>query len=363
MHAAALIRRAADLLPQCTFYGLAGPRMRQAGAQSLLDLTQHAAMLTGIARLAGRGWRAIRMAKRSWRADRPDLAILMDSGTLHLPMARRARKLGIPVLYYIAPQTWASRAYRNRTLRNCVDRVACILPFEQEYFRSVGVRATFVGHPLFEAIRGEKPDAQRVDWLRRGEGPLVALLPGSREQVIRSLLPIQLRVVQHLRQRGVRVRVAVSSTSTERTRQIDALLRKHHEDVPIVEQDLPTLLTACDLALVASGTATLHAAAYQSPMIVMYDAGRALRLPYRVAGRAVIRTPHLSLVNILAGRRIVPEFMPFVPDAEPVACVAHELLRDETWRRQMQVDVSSIAASLAGPEASVRVCELIREMV
>jgi len=363
MHAAALIERAARDLPDCTFYGLAGPRMRQAGAEGLLDLTPHAAMLTGVAGLLRRGWRAVRTVERAWRCHPPDLAVLVDSGTLHLPLARRAHRLGIPVLYYIAPQTWASRAYRNRTLAGCVDHLACILPFEPDYFRSVGVRATFVGHPLFEAIAREQPDEWRVRRLRAGDGPLVALLPGSRRQVIASLLPRQLEVLRRLQRRGLPVRAAVSSMSLRASQQIQDIMRSYGVRAELVEGDLPSLLTACDLALVASGSATLHVAAYGRPMIVLYDAGRLLRFPWRLAGRRAIHTPHLALVNVLAGRRVVPEFMPFVPDVEPLVCLAEQLLRDAVWRERMVADLEQVVAPLRDSHASRRVCQLIGDML
>src|SRR5262249_35214740 len=143
-----------------------------------------AAMLTGVLSIVGKALRAVRAVEQAWRERRPDVVVLIDSPELHLKLATKAKSLGIPVLYYVAPQTWASREYRNRRIARDVDRLACILPFEERYFRRHGVNATYVGHPLFETLRGEVPKAHLIESLKRGEERIIALLPGSRKHVI-----------------------------------------------------------------------------------------------------------------------------------------------------------------------------------
>lgn len=363
MHAAVLVRTARQRLPDVDFYGLTGPALRDAGAASVGDLTAHAAMLTGILGNLGRGWRTVRMVERLWRAQRPDLIVLMDSGTLHLPMARRARRLGIPVLYYIAPQTWASRAYRNRTLATCVDHVACILPFEPAWFARAGVRATFVGHPLFEALRGQSPDRQTVERLRRGDTPLVAVLPGSRRHVISTMLPLELAVLARLHESGLRPRVAISAAAPTYESLIRDAINRAPINAEIISGDSSALLAATDLVLATSGTATLHAAHFRKPMVVMYDAGSGLYWPYQALGRWVIKAPHLCLVNLLADRRVVPEFMPFVRDLDAVARVVADLLVDTTWRAQMVSQLDQLVRPLENTHASQHVCDLIADLL
>ena len=352
---------------------------------------------------------------------RPDLVILLDSPELHLKLARRARQLGLPVLYYIAPQTWASRAYRNRQIIRDVNRLACILPFEDSYFhrfaparcraatqspeRERGVspssncarerfRAEFVGHPLFEALRRERPLPETVDFLRyRAAGrPIIALLPGSRRHVIETMLPLQLEVLRRLRAAlradGQDVYAAVSCVSEERRGQIrDALARASDSERPraraqgsesadraqqavdlgidIVFADNASLLTAADLVLVASGTATLHVAYYRKPMIVVYDAGRVLYWPHRLLGRYFLTTRHLSLVNLLADARIVPEFMPFIRsrDLPAIATVAHQLLTDQTWRQLMIRQLDDLVRPLENSQASANVCRIMADLL
>ncbi len=458
VHAAALVRAARARLPGIEFYGLTGPRLRELGVETVYDFAAHAAMLGGVFGVLGRAYQAVKAVQRTWAECRPDLVVLLDSPELHLKLARRARMLGIPVLYYIAPQTWAARAYRNRQIVRDIDRLACILPFEEEYFRraaggvaagaspAVGTaersptstaggapaatfargrfRAEYVGHPLFETLRQERPIPETVEFLRsRAAGrPIVALLPGSRQHVIRALLPLQLDVVRRLRAAGHAVYATISCVSNERRPQIRELvqgslvresflapdtagIRSRAEPdvnpadpgaekgfsaqqaadvghpprragsgptlqvdvadrgIDVVIADNASLLSAADLVLVASGTATLHVAYYRKPMIVMYDAGRWLYWPHRLLGRFILKTPHLSLVNILAGARVVAEFMPFVRDRGQVAAMAGQLLTDETWRRVMTRQLDEVVRPLEDSSASANVCRIMQELL
>lgn len=360
VHAASLVRAAAELLPDCRFYGLTGPRLRALGVETVFDMTAHAAMLAGAAKIVGRAWQALRAVRRSWSRSRPDAVVLLDSPELNLRLAAWARKLGIPVVYYIAPQTWASRESRIRQIARDVDALACILPFEEAYFRARGVNARFVGHPLFEALARERPHAATISRLKSGDGPLIALLPGSRKHVIDALLPKQLAVLERLRAAGVTARAAVSAVDADRAARVRGMLARLGADVPIVESDNASLLTAADLVLVASGTATLHVAHYRKPMIVMYDVGPLLGPLYRRWGHWVVRAPHLSLVNTLARRRIVPEFMPSVGDLDVVARTARGLLADGQWRERIVRSLHEVCAPLENGAASPAVCALLR---
>lgn len=363
MHAAALVRTAATALPGARFHGLTGRRLRAAGVETVFDLAAHAAMLTGIVRVIGTARQALQAVEASWRQRRPDAVVLVDSPELNLRLARRARQQGIPVLYYIAPQTWASRPGRNRQIARDIDHLACILPFEEPYFRRHDVNASFVGHPLFETLRGEASDPARIAELRSGEAPLLALLPGSRQHVVETVLPLQLQVLRELRRAGVPFRACVSAASPERAAQIAEMLSGTDLPVSIAREENASLLTAADLVLVASGTATLHVGHYRKPMVVMYDAGRVMESVFRVAGRWLLKTPHLSLINILAGSRIVPEFMPFARDPAEIARTVAGLLEDAAWRRQMVARIDEVIAPLEASRASDRVCELLRGLL
>jgi lipid-A-disaccharide synthase len=362
-HAAALVRTARQALPGCTFYGLTGPRLRALGVETVYDFAAHAAMLAGVFGVIGRAWRTLALVEKTWLDRRPDLVVLLDSPELNLRLARIAHRMRIPVLYYIAPQTWASRAGRNRQIARDVDRLACILPFEETYFRRQLVYADYVGHPLFETLADEHPRDDVVQRLRKSDRPVVALLPGSRAHVIDAMLPRQLEVVRRMRAAGHTVEPVVSCVSAARRPQVRRHIHQGGFHAEMVESDNASLLTAADLVLVASGTATLHVAHYRKPMVVMYDAGGLLRWPYRALGRFVIKTPHLSLVNILAGARLVPEFMPFITDTQPIADVAGQLLHDADWRELMIRQLDEIVAPLAATQPSVAVCDMMRRLL
>jgi lipid-A-disaccharide synthase len=293
---------------------------------------------------------------------------------LNQHVARAARRRGIPVLYYIAPQVWASRPWRARELARVADLVACILPFEEAYLRARGIRAEFVGHPLFEtaapvtmecgtkAATGASTDLS-TNSVQSSEAPRIAILPGSRRQVIEALLPRQLAVVELLRQGGLPATAQISCVSEDRLARMHALCADAAVPAEIVVGDPAAVVRGADLILVASGTATLDVARHLKPMLVLYDAGRLLAGPYRWFGRYFLTTPHLSLVNILAGKRVVPEFMPFISEIEPIAEVARQLLRDETWRRLMCRQLAETIRPLSDSRASLRVCEVIRSML
>lgn len=363
VHAASLVRAAAVHLPSARFHGLTGPRLRTLGVDTVYDFAQHAAMLGGVIGLIGTALHAMRLIEASWRQRRPDVVVLLDSPELHLRIAHCAHQSGLPVLYYIAPQTWASRAGRNRQIACDIDALACILPFEQNYFQTHGVpRAKFVGHPLFETLARQLPDSHRVAALRRTGRPLIALLPGSRRHVIDATLPLQLQTLADMQRHGLHPHVSISAVDEARVPQIRAWLHRFRRPAEVIVADNASLLTAADLVLVASGTATLEVAYYRKPMIVMYDAGTIMGGGYRWLGRWVVKTPHLSLVNILAGKRVVPEFMPTVPDPALVARVAADLLRNDVWRRLMQTQLDEIVRPLEASEASAGVCRIIAKL-
>lgn len=380
MHAAALMQVVRRRIPGAIFEGLTGPRTRAAGALTTFDMAAHAAMLTGMLKVIGKGMAASNATLRRWGEARPDLLLLVDSPELNLPLAAHAHRQGIPVLYYIAPQTWASREYRVRRIRRDIDRLACILPFEENYFRNFGVRASYVGHPLFESLRNDRADEGRVSLLRSDRAaPLIAIFPGSRKHVVESMLPLQLTVIGELRRLGVPHRIAISVADSQRLAFIKQEVARcglashviseqsppapaEHPESCILLSDNASLLAAADFVLVASGTATLHVAAYRKPMIVMYDAGSLLRRGHRLLGKWILHTPHLSLVNILANRRLVPEFMPAVPPPVQVARVARDILRDNNWRLQMITELDRLIRPLEETNASERVCDMIQEL-
>ncbi len=316
-------------------------------------------MLLGVLRVAGRAMAMLSTAGRHLRMHPFDAAVVIDSPTLHFPVAYRALSAGVPVLYYIAPQMWAWGANRIHKLRNWVDRVAVILPFEEEYFRNEGVNATYVGHPLAEQFAAATIDESVVDSIRSGGAPVVALLPGSRKHVVHEVLRGQLEVAGAIASEFRDAAFGVSVANEQVTPIIDAMVADSGIPVATYPGHHGELLRAADLVLVASGTTTLEVAFHGRPMVVMYNASR---LFYQLIGRWMIRTRHLSLPNILAGREIVPEFMPYYTSTVPIAARAIELLRSGEACQHMVENLRAVVEPLRATRASQRTAEMLLDM-
>lgn len=332
--------------------------MREAGCEAIADLTRKAGMLTGVFGLLGTGLRLLRSVDRLLAERRITAAVVIDSPTLHLPMSRIIRRRSVPLLYYVAPQMWAWGAWRIGKLRRRASRVAVILPFEEEFFRARGVEAEFVGHPLFEELAAHPPDPAQVARLRTVGQPLIALLPGSRKHVVSEVLPGQLEVAAGIQDRFPQAGFALSVAGEP----VAAIVREAVARGPsglritCVEGAPGAVIGAADLVLVASGTTTLEVAHHRKPMIVMYNASRVF---YHLLGRWLLTTPHLSLPNILAGRRIVPEFMPFYRSTKPIFESSIGILEDAGERSRMSGALGKLADRLSGSGASARVAGML----
>jgi lipid-A-disaccharide synthase len=361
-HAAHLIAALRALDPEIQINALGGPRMREAGANIVYETTRRAAMgLSGFSRVAEL-WRVFRWLKHEhFPQFKPDLQICVDSPALNFHFAKLAHGMGIPVLYYIAPQLWAWRESRMKKLKAWVDEVACILPFEQEYFRSHGVEATFVGHPLFD----ELPRNRIADVSSKypARAPIVGLLPGSRLSEARANFVHQLDVAARLRQAmpGVTFLVPTTPATDPHVRQ---LLLEHSwttaGDTPAVQvhlSDFDHVVPQCDLCLTVSGTATLHVASFGVPMVVVYRTGR---MAWHLLGRWLINTRTFSLVNLLGPRErhIVPEFVPWFGSNEPVFGVVRQLLAEPKTLAAQRADLLQMIAHLDQSGASANVARM-----
>ena len=364
-HAAALIRAFRQRVPRAVFAGLAGPAMRAAGCETFHDMTVRSAMaLAAVRRVPEALWLLHRL-KAYLAEGRFDAAVMVDSPTLNLPIARLCRRRGIPVLYYIAPQTWAWASWRNAKVRRRVNRVACIWPFEEPYFRGQGIPATYVGHPSFDRLLVQEFDEARVAEFRARGSPVVTLLPGSRAHVIREVFPGQLEVAAALKKRFPRARFLVVPANDEMRRLIETILGASApvKDIEVPAGDDPTgaqaenavaalraaAIKAADLVLVASGTVTLEVAYHGTPMIVMYNASRWM---YELVGRRLISTPHLSIPNILAGREVVAEFMPYYRTVEPITARAAEWLETPATLARIRRELGEVIRPIVKPGAA-----------
>jgi lipid-A-disaccharide synthase len=342
-HAARLIVAIRSLRPNTRFVGVAGEKMAAAGCEVLADLTKKASMLGGpILRL---GWyvQRIKRLQRQMRQIRPDIHVPVDSPAMNWHLAAEARKIGAKVIYYIAPQVWAWAPWRVRKLARLTDHVACILPFEQQYLRDRGVKATYVGHPLFDMLEpfvpqsspgpdpsqapGQEPCARQRDLLDAwGNGTWqIAMIPGSRPGEIKGHIKALLEVSKSIKRRWPKSQCVF----TARTPACAEIIKKScGPDVAIsVGKTLQTLAQS-HFAVIKSGTVTLEAANYGVPMVIFYRTSRLLALARNVLGKWAVPTPYFSLVNILAGKRLLPELTPWHGSAEQLTAATFEAMED-----------------------------------
>jgi lipid-A-disaccharide synthase len=358
-HGAELIRAIRELRPETTFFGVAGPAMQAAGCEPIEDFTARATMLVGAVRLAGHAYRLVRQVGREVRERRPDVAILVDSPALHLPMARHIRAADCPVLYYIAPQLWAWAPWRIGRVRRRVNRMAVILPFEEVYFRRRGVAAEFVGHPLATQLAAEQRSPQAVERLKQLGRPLIACLAGSRKHVVQEVLPGQIEVARAIAADHPQAGFVFAAANDSAAEMIRPALASERFRYRLEVGRNADVLSAADFALCASGTATLEVAWHGVPMIVMYNGSK---WGYRLVGRWLITTPHLCLVNILAGRRVVPEFMPYYTSTRPIADEALAILASPQQQAAMKADLANVVESLGSGNAATRTARMAVEL-
>ena len=304
--AAQLVREIRQHRPDVRVAGVGGPNLREAGCDILFPLEKLAVM--GLVEVLGkvRELRAMRaVLVERFIEDRPDVFIGVDSPDFNLGLERTLRKNGIRTVHYVCPTVWAWRPWRVRTIRQAAQLVLCIFPFEVEYLRRRGVRAVYVGHPLAAKVEIE-PDAERAR-RRLGlppDGLTVAVLPGSRSAELERLTGPFLDTVAWMAARHDRISFVANAVNEAAERQLRAAAADRDLPLLVVRDRIADTLACAGIALVASGTVTLEAMLYKTPMVVAY---RMHGLTYRTV-RALIRVKFVSLPNLLAGERLVPEY-------------------------------------------------------
>ncbi len=354
-------------IPHVHFVGAAGPKMAAAGCEVVADLTQHASMLARAVFRIGYFVREVTKLQRAIRQIRPDVHIPVDSPAMNWHLAKAAKKCGIPVVYYIAPQVWAWGPWRIRKLARLTDHVACILPFEESYLRSRGVRATYVGHPLFDTLP-DRPDPlpDLLDAWYNGTWR-VALLAGSRRGEIRDHTRALMEVADAIQHRWANAKCTFIAHTDAHADNIRAAAgRKKAPGLDIVAGQTMEILGNSHFAVAKSGTITLELGHFGVPMVVFYRVNRPVRIAWGAMGKWAVPTPAFSLVNILAGRRIVPELIPWKGGASSLKKMVLEVMQDIGYlvetRRNLLETMRPLRAS-SGQTASDNAADLIQRIL
>jgi lipid-A-disaccharide synthase len=342
MYAADLVAKLKQAWPDTEFYGCTGPRMRQVGVRTVVDAASLAVVgLVEVVAHIPRIYGEYRKLLAAAREDPPDLAILTDSPDFHLRLAAQLKAAGIPIVYLVAPQVWAWRQGRLGQMRRVIDHLLCIFPFEEEFFRCNDIPVTYIGHPLSRVVN---PSMSKADFLKKHRlptgRPIVVVLPGSRRGEAARHLPTLLEVTDCLYQSQAAIFLLPASATTGA-----AFFRERISGAPIqvLEGETWDAIGHADLALAASGTVTVEAALLGTPMVTFYKVSPVSWF----LGRRLVKAPFLSMVNLVAGRKIVPELMQTEFTTTRLADEARRILADDGVRRQMKIDLADVAARLS----------------
>jgi len=356
LYAALLVDQLRRLAPDTGFFGCTGPRLRAAGVRTVVDAASLAVVgllevVHHIPRIYGEYRKLLEAAER----ERPDLAILTDSPDFHLRVARRLHRAGVPVVYLVAPQVWAWRRGRLRQMRRTLRHLLCIFPFEEDFFRREGVPATYIGHPLAGLVR---PALTRDEFFRKHRlapaRPIVVVLPGSRRgEAERHLPALADAAVRLYREHAVNILLPASVTTGA------AFFRERLGDSPVrvIEGESWDAMAHANVALAASGTVTVEAALLGTPMVTFYKVAPASW----IAGKFLVNVPFYSMVNLIAGRAVVPELMQGQMTGESLAREANRLLQDAPAREEMKAGLAAVREKLSqqGQAAPERAALLI----
>ena len=355
MYAAGVVSGLSETDPKPDFFGCAGPRLQAAGVKPVIDSSKLA--VVGLAEVVSHLpgiYAEFRKLVRFAEQHRPDAALLTDSPDFNLRLARHLKRLSVPVFYLVAPQVWAWRQGRVKTMRNLINHVFCLFPFEENWFRERGVPATYIGHPLVRMVR---KSLSRDEFFERHGLPkdnrLAVLLPGSRIGEVRRHLPVLLETAAGLRRRFA-ISLLLATPQGFPTREAFTNFREPLEaqSIQIVENETWDCIGHADLALAASGTVTIEAAMLGTPMVTFY---RVNPLSWW-AGRNLVKVPFLSMVNLIAGRQIVPELMQHDMTAAKILAAAEPLLTSAERADRQRSELAAVRAILTPQDDPFRRC-------
>jgi lipid-A-disaccharide synthase len=357
-HCAGLITALKDSGYDIEFVGVGGAKMAEAGCE-LLEATVGKAVM--IYKAFTHVWRYYKLINRLTgfiKSNKVDLVIVCDSPAFNFHIAKAAKKAGVKTLFYVAPQLWAWASWRIHKLRKCCDKLCCILPFEQEWFGRRGMDVVFVGNPLFDKLEIGSDHYKRYEDFKPGRARF-ALMPGSRTAEIESLWGPMQQIALRLKEKYPQACFITVAVDNER----EQLLRKTQIGGFECEYKIGSVNETAgvvDFTIVTSGSATLEVTAAGCPMVIMYQSSRIL---WQLVGRWLIKTKYLSLVNILAGKELVPEFMPYFTSIEPIVESIESLLHNKDKLTQISGELIQLAQPLAVKKARKEVTKIVLEML
>ncbi|MBW2604529.1 MAG: lipid-A-disaccharide synthase [Deltaproteobacteria bacterium] len=354
LHGAKLVKAMQKRNKGLFFCGIGGQALRETGVDILMDAREISVVgITEVFSKIPTILKSLRMVKQSFKTIRPNLLILIDFPDFNLHVAATAKKMGIPVLYYISPQIWAWRPGRVKKIDKLVDHMAVILPFEEEFYKKRKIPVTFVGHPLLE---NSLPTKQRIENKWVGDIPTIGLLPGSRHGEVTRHLPVMIDAARILLKKIEAIKFIISLSPDMEERHVKEIVKKHkgEADFEIVAGNVSKVLERSKVVVAASGTVTLESAISGTPMVIIYKVSP---VSFRL-GKALIRVNNIGLVNLIAGKEIVPELIQEEASSQRIADTVFKMLSNPFGLKQLSLELRAIRDKLGGSGASERVADI-----
>ena len=353
-HGAGLMRSLRELAPDSELHGRGGPLMKQLAGEALLNWSDAAAVvgLWEVVKRYGYFRKQFQDTLGEIEFVDPDAVVLIDYPGFNLRLARALRKRSprLKIIYYISPQVWAWNRGRIGQMARYLDLMLCIFPFEAELYNQSGLRTIFVGHPMIENLAKRRTGEPR-------DPHLIGLFPGSRSREVKKIFPVMLGAAAEISTQRPETRFEVAAASDALAREIQDLMANSpvRERARILKADASGLMQRAFAGMVASGTATLEAAYFRLPFVLVYK----VSWPTYFAARLVIRTPHLGMPNVLAGREIVPEFLQHEARPQAIARSVLQLMNDSATRDEMISEFDTIITKLGETGASAKAAQSI----
>lgn len=361
LHGSNLVKEIHQIDSSVRFYGIGGKKLKEAGVELIASSSDTAVVgLTEVASKLRFILKVMSLLKKSLREDKPDLLILIDYPDFNLPLARAARRNGVRVFYYISPQVWAWRKRRVKQIEKVVDRMAVILPFEAQIYDKSKLDVSFVGHPLLDVVKKKYYREEALKKFGLEEGcTTIGILPGSRESEVKKLLPEMLKAAKILEYKVASVQFVLPLADTLNIDFVLKIIGQYPVKVKVVRDDIYDVIGISDIVIVASGTATLETALLETPMVIIYKVSP---LSYYI-GKMFINVDNIGLVNIIAGKTVVPEFVQDKATALNIAREISDILANRSKIDKMKEELSKVRENLGAPGANMRTAGLVYEMI
>ncbi|MCM8797271.1 MAG: lipid-A-disaccharide synthase [Candidatus Omnitrophica bacterium] len=360
MHAAGLATALKKINPDISLYGVGGELLKNAGVQIFYDIKELGVIgLFDVLKKLPTFLALKKTILKKIQMEKPSAIIFVDFSGFNLRLAKEINNR-IPAIYYVSPQVWASRRGRIQTIKKYIRKMIVIFKFEEEFYRKYGIEADFVGHPLLDIVR---PSMTKEEFIRsigvNKDKTLIAILPGSRRQEIEKILPVMLKAAVLINGERPAQFIIAKSPLLETRIYNNALKKAGNIDIKITEGKTYDCLNIADFSLIASGTATLESAIMQKPFAIIYKMGLLNYLLYRPQ----IKIPYIGLVNIVAGKKIVPELVQFKANPSQIAKTTLNFLNKPSELEMMKTRLAQVKSLLGQPGASSRAAQIIIDLI